>query len=42
MKKKNFKGRCVKRKLDKCEEICRTYNPIQYAYADVLETDSSI
>ncbi len=42
MKKKNFKGRCVKRKLNKCDEICRTYNPIQYAYADVLETDSSI
>ena len=36
MRKKNFKGRCEKRKLSKCEETCRTYDAIQYAYADLL------
>lgn len=36
MKKKNFKGRCVKRTIQKCRGVCRTYNDIQYAYADVL------
>ena len=42
MKKKNFKGRCEKRSLGKCKEVCRTYSPIQYAYADLLETDESV
>lgn len=36
MRKKNFKGRCEKRKLPKCEEVCRTYDAIQYTYAEVL------
>jgi hypothetical protein len=37
VKKKNYKGKCEKRKVSKCKEVCRTYNPIQYAYVDVLE-----
>ena len=37
MRKKNFKGRCEKRTLDKCAEVCRTYDAIQYAFADVLQ-----
>ena len=37
MRKKNYKGRCEKRSLSKCQEICRTYDSIQYAYADVLQ-----
>lgn len=36
MRKKNYKGRCEKRKLPKCEEVCKTYDEIQYAYADML------
>lgn len=36
MRKKNFKGRCEKRKLPKCEKVCRTYDAIQYTYAEVL------
>ena len=32
MRKKNFKGRCEKRRLPKCEDVCRTYDGIQYAY----------
>ncbi len=42
MRKKNYKGRCEKRSLDKCAEICRTYDPIQYRYADILVTDKDI
>ena len=37
MRKKGFKGRCEKRKLGKCKEVCRTYGVIQYAYADILQ-----
>lgn len=42
MIKKGFKGRCEKRTLSKCKEICKTFNPIQYAYADTLQNDNSI
>ena len=42
MRKKNFKGRCEKRVLSKCEGVCRTYDAIQFAYADRLEADDSV
>ena len=42
MRKKNFKGRCEKRVLSKCTEVCRTYDPIQYAYADLLQASDEI
>lgn len=42
MRKKNYKGRCEKRTLSKCKDVCRTYDPIQYAYADILEKDSAV
>ena len=42
MRKKNFKGRCEKRMIRKCEEVCRTYDAIQYAYADVLQESDEI
>lgn len=42
MRKKNFKGRCEKRVIAKCSEVCRTYDPIQYAYADVLQKDDTV
>ena len=42
MRKKNYKGRCEKRKLSKCEAVCKTYDALQYAYADILEADSDI
>lgn len=42
LRKKNFKGRCEKRKLSKCIEVCRTYDPIQFTYADILSTDDTI
>lgn len=42
MRKKNFKGRCEKRMIAKCAEVCRTYDPIQYAYADMLAEDDTV
>lgn len=42
MRKKNFKGRCEKRKLPKCEEVCRTYGAIQYVFAEVLSSAREI
>lgn len=42
MRKKNFKGLCEKRVIAKCSEVCRTYDAIQYAYADVLQTSDEI
>ena len=42
MRKKNYKGRCEKRVLSKCKDVCRTYNEIQYAYADILQNDDNV
>ena len=42
MRKKNYKGRCEKKKLNKCKEICRTYDAIASAYADVLDNNDAI
>lgn len=42
MRKKGFKGRCSKRTLMKCKEVCRTYDPIQFAYADLLDKNEMI
>ncbi len=42
MRKKNFKGRCDKHTISKCDEVCRTFDPIQYAYADVLQASEDI
>ena len=43
MRPKNFKGgRCIKTKLKKCEEVARTYDKIQTAYADVLDKDKNV
>ena len=35
MRKKNYKGRCKKQSLDKFTTICKTYDPIQSAYANI-------
>ena len=42
MRKKDFKGRTEKRTLKKCKGVCKTYDPVQYAYADVLEQNDEI
>lgn len=42
MRKKNYKGRCVKRTVGKAKEVCRTYDNIQLSYLDVLQNDPMI
>lgn len=42
MIKKNFKGRCVRKYIDKSKSVCRTYNSIQTAYLDVLQNREDI
>ena len=42
MRKKNYKGRVVKRYLPKCSDICRTFDPIMTAYADELSKRDDI
>lgn len=42
MRKKNFKGRCEKRVVDKCVEVCRTYDAIQYAFVDLLAASDEV
>lgn len=42
MKKKNYKGKCQKRKVEKCSDTFRAYNDIQYAYVNLLEKDDNI
>lgn len=42
MRKKNYKGRCEKRILSKCKDVCRTYDSIQYVYADIIQNDDDI
>lgn len=42
MRKKGYKGRCEKRTLSKCKEVCRTYDEIQNAYADILQNNADV
>ena len=42
MRKQSYKGRCEKRSLPKCQGICKTYDTIQSAYADILQNNESI
>lgn len=42
MRKKNYKGRCVKKSVSKAKDICRTYDEIQLSYLDVLQGNPDI
>lgn len=44
MQKRNFKGKCTKRYVTKCTDICRcrTYDALQEAYADVLSQSNDV
>lgn len=42
MRKRNYKGRCEKRKIAKCQGVCKTYDAIQFHYVDILAADTSI
>ena len=42
MKKVDYKGRCIKRKLDKCKEVCRSYSEMQDDYSRFLQVDDNV
>ena len=42
MRKKNYKGRCEKKFISKCDTICKTYDPIQSAHVTQLDSNPSI
>ena len=42
MRKKNYKGRCVKKAVSKSQEVCRTYDNLQISALDALQADESI
>lgn len=43
MRKKNYKGaKCTKRYVNKCGDVCKTYDAIQYAYANLLSETEEV
>jgi len=42
MRKKTYKGRCEKQTLEKFTTICKTYDPIQTAYANILVQNKDV
>ena len=36
------KVRCQKRRRSKCDELVRTYSPMQYRFCELLQSDESI
>ena len=42
MRKKNYKGRCDKRLINKCKLHCKTYDAIQAAYVEMLDKDPAV
>ena len=42
MRNKNSKVRCVKENFTKHKDVCRTYSPLQLAFAEQLESDPNI
>ncbi len=42
MRKVNYKGRCIKRKLSKCKDVCRTFDEIQLKAADMFQASEEI
>ena len=42
MRPANIKDRCTKKKLKKSDEVIRTYDKIQTAYAEILDANPNI
>ena len=42
MRRKGYKGRCQKKTISKCRDVCRTYDEIQFAYVDVLNSRDDV
>ena len=43
MRRKDYRGaKCIKRTLAKCEGVCKTFDNIQYTYADLLSMSEDV
>lgn len=42
MRRKNYKGRCEKRNVPKCEGVCKTYDSLQSRMVDILSEDEDV
>lgn len=42
MRKKNYKGRCEKRSVPKCQGTCKTYDTLQSRMVDILSDDAAV
>lgn len=42
MRSKNYKGRCVKKTVSKCEDVCRLYDRVQEVYVDNLQDNPDV
>lgn len=42
VKKKNYKGRCIKKSVPKCTKVFRGYDTIMVAYVEVLSARNDI
>ena len=42
MKKIDYKGKCIKRALSKCSDVCRSYSEIQDDYARFLQLNDDV
>lgn len=42
IRKKNYKGRCEKRSVPKCDGICKTYDALQSRMVDILSEDAAV
>ena len=42
MKKVDYKGRCIKRQLSKCKDICRSYSEMQDDYARFSQINDDV
>ena len=42
MRRRNYKGKCIKKASCKSKDICRTYDDIQLAFLNLLENDNNI
>ena len=42
MKKVDYKGRCIKRQLSKCKDVCRSYSEMQDDYARFLQVNEEV
>lgn len=42
MQKKNYKGRCIKKKSKKSNEVCKVYSDLAEKYLELLEASEDI